>query len=246
VLFHMRAGHPGERVSKLLAANYNTGLNGTVHGAHVEHYVPCRLSKSTKPPANPSTNTLQLYECFQLILSDIFGPVTPAYAAGLKYAIHFTCAATRYCRVYFVVSRDEAASKFSEFVTRVHSPGYKTDAIVLRTDNDTVYRGGDLPELCEALDIRQQFTGPYVHFNAAIAERLSVENTVADHSENSGCGVFDRQGALVPGLRAYAAYMYIRRPHTTLEVRTPYELLHHEQPSLAHRRVFGCTASTNA
>ena len=36
--------------------------------------------------------------------------------------------------------------------------------------------------------------------------------------------------------------MYIRRPHTTLEMGTPYELVYHEQPSLAHLKVFGCTA----
>jgi len=41
VLFHMRAGHPGERESKLLAANYNTDLSSTMHGAHVEHCPAC-------------------------------------------------------------------------------------------------------------------------------------------------------------------------------------------------------------
>jgi len=112
-------------------------------------------------------------------------------------------------------------------------------AIVLRTDGDSVYTGGDLAGICESQGIKQEISAPYVHTNAAVAERLW--RTLLD---------ITRALLSTPGLShdywplaaRHATYLYVRRPHGSLEMTSPYEQIFHVKPDISHLKVFECAA----
>ena len=74
----------------------------------------CELIKAKKQPiANDCTTRAQTV--LDIVHTDILGPVTPEALDGHKYAIGFVDSFSRYCRVYFMKSRDETLEKFQHF-----------------------------------------------------------------------------------------------------------------------------------
>ena len=65
--------------------------------------------------------------------------------------IHFTCATSRYTFLYFMETRDQAADRFAQFLTAISQLGHTVAAVVLRTDGDSVYTGGDLVNICDVV-----------------------------------------------------------------------------------------------
>lgn len=198
----------------------------------------CRVNKAVRAPTYPGTEPVDQYRVFQLIFSDIHGPLEQS-REGYRYMVHFTCAASRYSKVYMMHTRDDVAACFANFLTWLASKGYKPEAIVLRTDNDNVYVGGDMVDICESHGILQQTTAPYRHTNATLAERLwrTLLQMVRTLMSTSKVPT-----ELWPHAARHAAYLYNRRPHAWMEMLTPHEAAFHQKPCLAHLRVFGCPA----
>ena len=240
VLLHLRLGHPGERATRVIAMNYNTGLDPG-KDAHVgcKHCSICHAAKQQRTPAYSSTTPLDSYGIFELIFSDIHGPLPPAFD-GSRYLIHFTEARCRYAVTHTMEDRSQAGAALEQYLLMVRSLGYTTKAIVMRTDNDTVYVNTDFKAVCDSHNIKQEFTAPYKHTNAAVAERfwrtlLGIIRALLFTSPFTAIHW--------PFAARHATYLYNVRPHNTLEMTTPYENLHHKKPDLQHLRVFGCEAS---
>lgn len=238
VLLHLRMGHPGERVTNFLANNYEHGLQPHKASRTCKHCSVCRLAKGTRKPTYPSNSEYDQFSMFELVFSDIFGPVNPTSRSGKRYAINFMCATSRYPLLFFMDSRADSASVFAEFLTMVHQLGFKVQRIVLRTDNDTAYQG-DLQGICESEGIRQETTAPYVHTNAAVAERYWRTLLDITRALLALSGVGQEYWTLA---MRHANYLYARRPHSSLEFQSPYEQVFGVKPSLAHLRVFGSEA----
>lgn len=167
LLLHMRLGHPGELAIKHLAT-YDVGLNVNARSSSCgRHCAVCFKSKSIRQPAYPSSAVYAINARFQLIFSDIHGPLNVDSPDGHRYMVAFTDAATRYVKVYFMQTRDQAASYFALFLAFVESLGFTVKSLVLRTDNDTVYVGSNMEAVCEAAGVRTETTAPYRHTNAA-------------------------------------------------------------------------------
>ena len=115
MLLHLRLGHPGQRQTKHIAANYQHGLDSKKASQGCDHCAVCRQAKADRRPAHPSSTPHDYYKPMQLVFSDIHGPL-PASHSGQRYMIHFTCASTRYSKVYFMATRDQAATRFAEFL----------------------------------------------------------------------------------------------------------------------------------
>jgi len=105
---------------------------------------------------------IHCYEHFRLyqICSDIHGLLSPTSYSGQRFMIHFTCATSRYTFLYFMETGDQAADRFPQFLTGVSQLGHTVAAVVLRTDGDSVYTGGDLVNICESQGIRQEISAP--------------------------------------------------------------------------------------
>lgn len=238
LLLHLRLGHPGERTTEFLARNYEHGLSPAKAAHSCKHCPVCKLAKGTRKAAYPSNNSYDQYSLFGLVFSDIFGPVNPTSHGGSRYLVHFMCATSRFPFVYVMDSRADAAVPFTRFITSVHQLGHKIGNIVLRTDGDTAYLG-NLQAVCENQGIRQETTAPYVHTNAAVAERFW--RTLLDITR-SLLALSQLEHKYWPLAVYHATYLYVRRPHGSLEFQSPYEQLFHVKPCLTHLRVFGSDA----
>ena len=71
----------------------------------------CELNKAKKQPIAEDCTTRAL-AVLDIVYTDILGPITPEAVDGHKYAIGFVDSVSRYCRVYFMKSRDETLEKF--------------------------------------------------------------------------------------------------------------------------------------
>jgi hypothetical protein len=136
-------------------------------------------------------------------------------------------------------TKDEALDYFIIFQQWIESLGHNIKNIILRTDNDTNYIKGKFNEYCKNNGITQQTTAPYVHTNLAVGERIWY--TLMDMTRASLLTTkLDRK--YWPLAFAHATYIYNRRPHTGINMKTPYEALFETKPDLSKIRVFGCSA----
>lgn len=240
MLFHLRLGHPGERATQVLATHHATGMNGLTKNVHLgcKHCAICHAAKAQRNPARASTAPLDAYAIFELVFSDIFGPLPPAYD-GSQYIIHFTDSSTRFTVTHNMHHRDQAGECFQRFLDHVTKIGYYPKKVVVRTDNDTVYVNTAFEAVCDAHGVAQEFTAPYKHTNAAVAERLWKTLLAIMRALLFASTFTSLQWTLAA---RHATYLYNRRPHQTLEMLTPYEALLHRKPDLTHLRVFGCEA----
>jgi len=212
--FTSRLGHPGERATEHIAAKYEHGLQTNAAKQTCKHCHVCKPAKATRVPAYPSTSTYDMYSTFALVFSDIHGPLSPTSYSGQRFMIHSTCATSRYTFVYFMETPDQAADRLAQFFTSVSQLGHTVAAIVLRTDGDSVYTGGDLAGICESQGIKQEMSAPYVHTNAAVAERLWRTLLDITRALLSTSGLSHEYWPLAA---RHATYLYVRRLHGSLE-----------------------------
>ena len=96
----------------------------------------------------------------------------------------------------------------------------------MRTDNDSVYTGGDLKDICESQGIKQETTPAYRHTAAAVAERfwrtlLGITRALLISSPLAK--------SHWPLAARHGNYLYLRHPHSTLEFTTPFEAVEHKK-----------------
>ena len=239
-VFHARMGHPGYDVVRTIRdQGWKTGLDLTGNTAVCPKFCSvCQIMNATKPPAGKVDHEYAT-DPYELIFSDVFGPVNPVSSDGYRYAIHFTDAATRKTKVYFMRTKDESLDRFIDFLAEVESDGYSVRALTIRTDNDQNYVAGKFARFCKDHAVRQETTAPYVHTNAAVAERLwrTLVGMTRAFLKTSGLG--DKYWPLI---MKHAEYVYNRRPHKSLGGISPNEKMTGEQQDLSKLRILGSVA----
>ena len=135
-------GHPGHNVvQSIMDQGWNTGLHLTGNTAVCPKFCSvCQTVNATKPPVQKVDHPYATNP-YELIFSDVFGPVNPVSSDGYRYAIHFTDASTRKTKVYFMRTKDESLDKFIDYLAEVETSGYYISSLAIRTDNDTNYSG---------------------------------------------------------------------------------------------------------
>ena len=144
----------------------------------------CARSKMQRPHSD-RTNRKGSTRTGDLIFTDIHGPVAIESSQGFRYMIHFTDDFSRYTKVYFLKSRAGSAvtEKFKDYcnwLKKVHHQQHKDDFRVrevvpvrsIQVDGAQEYVAGEFAQHCEDMNIMQRVTSPYLHENAAIAERV--------------------------------------------------------------------------
>lgn len=114
---------------------------------------------------------------------------------------------------------------------------------VLRSDRGGEFLASEFTGVCEQAGIKRHFTAPYSPQQNGVVERRN--RTVMEMARAM------LKSMKVPGRYwaeavKHAVYLLNRLPTKVLGDRTPYETWTGRKPSLAHLKVFGCTAHAKA
>ena len=173
-------------------------------------------------------------EPFELIHSDVCGPMSVSSLGGSRYYVTFDF--TRYTTVYFLKTKDEVLEKFKEF----HNFGVSftgKQVKILRTDNGGEYCSELFDAFLKEKGIIHQLSVPYNPAQNGIAERMNrtvVECARSILSHSNMPNVFWAEAVNT------AVYLRNRSPSTALKETTLYEYLFKRKPHVANLKVFGC------
>ena len=114
-MWHKRLGHNNfTDLSKLVAHVEEMRISDT----SVDVCEICDLNKAKKQPLAKECTT-RVQAVLDIVHTDILGPITPTAVDGHKYAIGFVDSFNKYCRVYFMKSRDETLEQIQKFCADV-------------------------------------------------------------------------------------------------------------------------------
>lgn len=118
----------------------------------------------------PKSNTVK--DILDCVATDVCGPMQVESPSHSRYFITFTDLSTGYCEVYFLHSKDQAASKIKEYVERLkNSMGRKPK--ILRCDRGREYVNKDVQKYLADEGIRMQCTVGYAPEQNGAAERMN-------------------------------------------------------------------------
>ena len=245
-IWHMRYCHlgydnlkilSGQNMVKGLDMTFNKKINdceGCIMGKHMRTSFP-------KKSINVSTNVLEL------IHSDVVGPFNVDSLGGSRYFVTFIDDFSRYHTVYMMKHKSEVFEKFKQFVSmsenlfrnRVKKILFGNCVKKLRSDNGGEYSSNDLEQFCNDRGIIRETTVPYTPQQNGIAERANrtLMEMVRSMLHHGNMPLKFWAEAL-----STAVYLKNRSPTSCFTGQTPYERWFNEKPTVAHLKVFGCTA----
>ncbi|CEM37699.1 unnamed protein product, partial [Vitrella brassicaformis CCMP3155] len=198
---------------------------------------PCEIcikAKSTQlPPAADCDESPECTRPFELVHTDICGPMPNSSPGGFQYFITYTDEYTKMVAVYMLRTRDESAAA----LRRLCGEWGKTPETI-RSDWAQELSAGSFEQECIDRGIKRQFSAPYTPRENGVAERMN--RTLLE----KGTALLLCHGitkAFWPFAMDTAAYLRNRMPTESLsEDKTPYEMWHGRRPYLGHVRVWGC------
>ena len=182
-VWHCRFGHLNYNyVNQLVKKEMVDGMSYDTDSEPVKECEACvrgKMKKETFPKQSEHRST----KPYEIVHSDICGPMQVESKGGSRYMLTFTDDHTRYSTVYFIKSKSETISKFKEYVHSVEKQfGEKiktlntlerNDVKIVRSDNGGEYKSSGFAEFCASKGIFHEFTNPYSPEQNGIAERLN-------------------------------------------------------------------------
>ena len=161
-VWHQRLGHQNNNsVSQLKKKGMVTGINCTTSHHAEDKCEGCVLGKSHRNPFPKQSNS-RATKPYEIIHSDECGPMQVESKGGSRYMVTFTDDYSRYTTTYFIKRKDEALSKFQEYVTLVENQSENRGRVkVLRSDNGGEYTSNNFIKFCAEKGIMHEFTSPY-------------------------------------------------------------------------------------
>ena len=234
-LWHCRLGHLGmDNVIKLANGNMVKGI-GHVSSDSKPFCEGCVMGKQHRCPY-PKGISYRAKEPFELIHSDVCGPMSESSIGGSRYYVTFIDDFTRYTCVYFLKNKSEVLDKFKDFhsyATNVSGKGIK----VIRTDNGGEYCSTEFESFLKENGIVHQLTVPYNPAQNGVAERMNrtvMESARAMMSHSNLPNQFWAEAVNT------SVYIRNRCPTNALDSVTPYECLFKQKPDVGNLHVFGC------
>ena len=139
---------------------------------------------------------------------------------------------SRYQKLYFLRSRDEAFEKFEQFFADIGQPG------TLVCDGAGEYVSNDIKHLCRRKGVRLEFSAPYTP-----QENGKVERNWGTITPMARCLL--EQSGLEKEYWPYALNMASEIKnfcfHSGIQ-KTPFEAMYKKKPNLESIKVFGCLA----
>jgi transposase InsO family protein len=233
--WHRRLGHLNYASVKHLAQMSNgMDLTGQEEQGLCK---PCSLSKLQR--AYTRTPSQRAEGVFELIHSDLVGPITPTGYDGARYYVTFTDDYTRLTRVFTLKEKSQLMSKLKEFYAWCFAQrGVKIKRI--RSDNGTEFKNGPLKQWMVEVGIQWEPTVTYSPEQNGSAERNQRTLNERARAMIADSGL---DKTLWPELIMTANYLRNRSPTKILGL-TPYEAYEGTKPSLEHLRIIGSTVYT--
>ncbi|CAB4020330.1 Retrovirus-related Pol poly from transposon TNT 1-94 [Paramuricea clavata] len=237
-MWHQRFGHLNNGyVNQLMKNDMVTGMMYDESKQVEKDCKGCSMGKMHKNPF-PKASLHRASRPYEIIHTDICGPMQVESIGGSRYLVTFTDDYSRYAVAYFIKKKDEALTKFKEFVNYVENQdGNHNKVKILRSDNGGEYRSNSFSKFCTEKGIVQQFTCPYTPEQNAVAERIN--RTILESARSM---IYHANLPLVFWAEACntAVYLHNRSPTVALKDKTPHECLFGEKTDVSNLKVFGC------
>jgi hypothetical protein len=172
---------------------------------------------------------------FEIVHSDVMGPIKPKSSGGAQYVFVFVDDFSRYVHVYPLKSKSEVFEEFCQYKVMVERQyGYFIRCI--RTDNGGEYTSKKFTGLCAGAGIRHETTAPYSPQQNGLAERMNRNLAETARSKLHHMKVDQKWWAYAI---LAAAHALNRVPISARPNATPFDILERKKPMLDYFRVFG-------
>ena len=179
---------------------------------------------------------------FQLLHSDLCGPIQPESASGFRYFIVYIDDFSRSVWVYFLRTKTavEVVSVFQELLASLDKKYPKWPITRFRCDNgrgeydNSLFRG-----ILRVSGISFEPSPPYTQHKNGVSERMIRTLVTKARAMLLDSRLPDKFWAEAINT---AAYLHGRSPSRPLCNKTPYEVLQNKKPEISHLRRFGCAA----
>ena len=235
-LWHSRLGHPGANILEEMEKNGSIKVLPQKDPQKICE--PCEFGKSHRSARHKGPGS-RATRPFELLHTDMWGPIRPTAPGGLGYAILYVDDFSRYRKVYLIKRKSDAASTLQQYITEF--PAKRQERIGrIRADSALEYTSGTFKELCDAKGITQEFSAPYSQWQNGVAERSW--RTLGDKT---------RAMMIASGLPAsfwghaliHATYLVNISPTTAVSgYSCPFEAFYNRKPDFTYLKVFGAAA----
>ncbi|KAJ9562428.1 hypothetical protein OSB04_007588 [Centaurea solstitialis] len=227
-VWHRRLGHPGAAIFQFLESRKFIACSSqTSTLCHA-----CQLGKHCRLLF--SLSTTKTSHVFELIHSDLWtSPVTSL--SGFKYYVLFLDDFSHFLWVFPLRAKSEVFSVFKTFRAYVLNQ-YKTDIQLFQCDNGRKFNNQPFLDFLKTHGIKICFSCPYTSQQNGKAERIirTINNTLRTSLI---------QASLLPKFWVEALLSSVHTfnllPYTTIQYKTPFEVLFGFFPTYSHLRVFG-------
>ena len=193
-------------------------------------YCVCCELNNQKRRAIPRDCGTRAQDILEYVHADILGPVAPVSLDGHRYSIGFVDSCSRYCKVYFMKSREETLEKVQQFCADVGKPR------VLVTDGASEFISKEIKSWYRTKGIRTELSAPYTP-----EENGKIERTWGTVVGMARCIIHDAGLSKEYWIYAlnYAFHLKNMCLHSAIN-KTPYEVMYKVKPNVSFLKVFGC------
>ncbi|GMF20290.1 unnamed protein product [Phytophthora lilii] len=181
-----------------------------------------------------SGNVIKSNAPFDIVYSDVMGPLKPKSKGEAQYIVTFIDAFSRFVQVYLIASKNLVFQRIVEFTALVKTQ-YRQRVKCIRTDNGGEYTSKRFDVFCRQEGIIHQTSAPYSPQQNGLAERMNRTLTEMARSMLYHMQV-DKQWWGEAFMTA--AHIVNRIPNTARPKTNPLEVLNGVKPSLEYLRVF--------
>jgi len=236
-LWHQRLGHLGYQTLYMILPREAYSGNLVERSFVCEVCVKAKYQRKIKRKPAPRTT-----RPFELIHSDLCGPITPESVSGLRYFILYIDDFSRMTWVYFLRGKTaiEVVSVFQEFEARVEKHFPNWPIVRFRCDNGRgEYDNSLFCGILRVSGISFEPSPPYTQQKNRVSERMIP--TVVTKARAMILDSCFRDEFWAEAVNT-AIYLHARSSSRSVDGLTPYERLFDEKPELGHLRQFGCVA----
>ncbi|KAJ9565369.1 hypothetical protein OSB04_001335 [Centaurea solstitialis] len=233
-VWHRRLGHPGAAIFQfLLSRKFIACSSQTSTLCHA-----CQLGKHCRLPF--SLSTTKTSRVFELIHSDLWtSPVISL--SGFKYYVLFLDDFSHFLWVFPLRAKSEVFDVFKTFRAYVLNQ-FKTDIQLFQCDNGHEFNNQPFLDFFKTHGIKMRFSCPYTSPQNGKAERTirTINNTLRTSLIQASLPPKFWVEALLSSVHTFNLL-----PSTTIQYKTPFEVLFGFSPTYSHLRVFGCLCYPN-
>ncbi len=230
-VLHNRFGHINEKAIKsMLSSNSVIGAGydyKDVKDLHMETCDACMKGKMTKLPAY---NTLQPtdYKLFEKMGADLVGKMKVMSMQGNKYMILYIDYHSSYIIPYFVTKKSMLLDTIKGLHDEVKERGQKIG--ILQSDSESVFKDGKVIDWCCENGIDSQYSPAYFHEANGKTERAI--RTIITMARTMMLAT-DAPANLWEYAIIYAVRIYNRTPKSSLNMKTPHEIVFGQKPDIS-------------